>query len=1483
MTARHELLKNLLDYVRQSEGTDPGPRPMPSDLLNPDQLAGLPGVELFPEDDVLLRVSRLHPTPPPRLPKNAYSAFFQGSEDPLHPPRLKRAELETTLRTQPDPDPDLADTLAEAQTLFEYYLNSWNAWATPERPIRQAIALYDRLFDWRIHLTMTVERPQELVLGVGLVHWPAAGGNYDYPLITTLLEIAQQQDALEIRACLARPRLEFEYFLQQPDLLHSGELYQQLSQALQDGRQISPQDYSSYSDLVSAAIHGLSAQGIYQESPHAPPHGPTPAASLAWRIFLRNRSTSLIHQDIEALKRNLEQWPEDQLPAQLLNLVTPPSQAREVPQTPVCFRGRGGLEGQGSTVQELFFPLPYNHEQITIIERLNRQDGVVVQGPPGTGKTHTIANIICHALALGQRVLVTAEKAHVLKTVQSKIPEDIRPLVVSRAGSDREGQRQLESSIDLILQRVAQLDPTQLSAEIQQLDERIEHTQRELLRIDRRIRTLAQAHYADLELDGVIQKPARVAEWVMQGEAEHGWLDDALSLDPQHAPPVQESDMAALRQARAQVGPDLAYLSTTLVTAARWPEPQQVLQLHQTLLHLRDLSQQQASGQLWPLLTPPDQAQDTLQALRASLHDRLDHVQALQQLQQEKPWTVAALRHFTSADSQTELAALNQLLPELDQLSTLRAQLLNQPITVPELLWQDPRALACIAQAAVSGKPFGLFSLVPAATKQLLAQITVSGHTPATLGDWQAIQQRVDWQKTVTTLLTRYQQLAPLLDLPAVSGPQADLLLLLRELELLTRALRQMQALTQVLKQPLQPNPTDVLRGPEGQKMDQPGDVQTVLQQVDQHLHRLHLEQSRAQYRLLQQLAQQQSGTVGDTLRQLVLTLDQPQSEVDLLTQYSQQMQQLIRLEQLQPQFNTIRTLADRIEAAGAPRLAGRLRTVPSPSASDDPALPTDWREAWQWRRAKNHLDQISDRTELQTLAQQRRECEQQLARGYQQVVAQRAWLGLKTNLTPHVISALNRYKTAVQKIGKNTGKNAPRHRREAQDALTDAAAAIPCWVMTQAQVSESMPAQPGLFDLIIVDEASQSTFNALPVLMRGKKILIVGDDKQVSPSFVGLSAERVGELKSKFLAGQPRANAIAPDLSLYAIAKNIYPAQVELQEHFRCHPAIIEYSNRTYYDGHIKPLRISKASERLDPPLVSIYVPDGVRHKGRSSDLNRPEAQAIIAEIRLLLDDPKFRGRSIGVVSLLGPAQAQYISEQAKNQLDVHELTQREFACGDASAFQGAERDIMFLSMVAPPEDCHPLSRLDHQQRLNVAASRARERMYLVHSVQSTDLSPLDLRLGLLQQFSPSPVLAADTRDQLLAQCESGFERDVMGCLLDRGYTVQPQVWAGQFRLDMVVEGAADARLAIECDGDAFHGPDQWDADLRRQRALERAGWTFWRCFASAWTLRREEVLNDLLQTLANMGIEPLFAQASSNPLVVQKVWQPPAPALSS
>jgi very-short-patch-repair endonuclease len=212
------------------------------------------------------------------------------------------------------------------------------------------------------------------------------------------------------------------------------------------------------------------------------------------------------------------------------------------------------------------------------------------------------------------------------------------------------------------------------------------------------------------------------------------------------------------------------------------------------------------------------------------------------------------------------------------------------------------------------------------------------------------------------------------------------------------------------------------------------------------------------------------------------------------------------------------------------------------------------------------------------------------------------------------------------------------------------------------------------------------------------------------------------------------------------------------------------------------------------------------------------------------------------------------------EDELGPEQIKQHEITCGDARTFQGKERDIMFLTMVVSENDAHAQTKSTTAQRFNVAASRARDRMYLVRSVGVDQLSTNDkLRRALIAHFTTPYMQDEQSVEDLRTLCESDFEREVYDLLIELGYRVVPQVKVGRFRIDMVVEGHNDSRLAIECDGDCYHGIDRWEDDMNRQRILERVGWQFWRCFASEFIRNRREVIEDLIKTLTERGIEPI------------------------
>jgi hypothetical protein len=359
--------------------------------------------------------------------------------------------------------------------------------------------------------------------------------------------------------------------------------------------------------------------------------------------------------------------------------------------------------------RELFFPLPYNQEQETIVEMLERAPGVAVQGPPGTGKTHTIANIVCHYLATGRKVLVTSKGEHALDVLQSKIPEDVRPLTVALMAGDKEGMRQFQSSIEAIIHNLSQLNPRVVADEIQDARNRIDAAHAELTRIDRRVDEIALEQLSDVEVDGVKLRTQKMADLVVSGREQHGWFDDELTLDDQHAPPLTASEAQALREARRKLGADLVYVSSRPPSSHALLSSADVGALHDVLVGIRDIDKAEADGDLRALRALTPEVLEEARRMLTVVDEVTKLVKDLESM--ESPWVFELRRKCRRPDFASEQQSLKALFGEIDELVSARAAFMQRPVSVPSAALEDGKVLQAVERAAESGKPFGLFAM----------------------------------------------------------------------------------------------------------------------------------------------------------------------------------------------------------------------------------------------------------------------------------------------------------------------------------------------------------------------------------------------------------------------------------------------------------------------------------------------------------------------------------------------------------------------------------------------------------------------------------------------------------------------------------------------------------------------------------------------------------------------------------------------------
>ena len=444
-------LASLIEFVKQTALMQKRPALTVSQhntfSASEEKLRSLPGVSLDvhvgDEDEIWLRLERLHETRPPVPLSPLLGQWIELKGTPQIEPGLKQRVAREALRTSgvltepasltatpgseesaEDEWVNLEDCLDAGEIkaqLKSYSQTAWRLWAQEEKQRRKSIELYAELFLLVQQMQGNLGDAQlELVWGMGVSTWEHPEiGVIHYPLISQLVEIDINPDsmALEVRPRVAEPRLEVDAYVA-ADIAGVGALDKLAKDFFKkDQAGISPFNPSSYDPVIRSASSLLDAQGQFLPVTIADGDRSVPKAAEhlcvtdTWTLFARARDSNMFIEDLGRFDAGIEDL--EHLPPALQAILTEPSNVLEDVVLPP-FRGLSyvsgtqGADAGASKVHELYFPKPYNDEQVQIIQLLEVHDGVVVQGPPGTGKTHTIANVISHYLANGKRVLVTS-------------------------------------------------------------------------------------------------------------------------------------------------------------------------------------------------------------------------------------------------------------------------------------------------------------------------------------------------------------------------------------------------------------------------------------------------------------------------------------------------------------------------------------------------------------------------------------------------------------------------------------------------------------------------------------------------------------------------------------------------------------------------------------------------------------------------------------------------------------------------------------------------------------------------------------------------------------------------------------------------------------------------------------------------------------------------------------------------------------------
>ncbi len=408
----------------------------------------------------------------------------------------------------------------------------------------------------------------------------------------------------------------------------------------------------------------------------------------------------------------------------------------------------------------------------------------------------------------------------------------------------------------------------------------------------------------------------------------------------------------------------------------------------------------------------------------------------------------------------------------------------------------------------------------------------------------------------------------------------------------------------------------------------------------------------------------------------------------------------------------------------------------------------------------------------------------------------------------------------------------------------------MPCLMMSPLSVAQYLPAEAEPFDLVIFDEASQiTTWDAIGAVGRGRQVIVVGDPKQLPPT--SFFERRSGDDDGAAVEVETHDLDSILDECLGAGIPT-----VELTWHYRSrHESLIAFSNQVYYGGRL----VTFPSPVTRDDAVSFrFVPDGVYARG-GARTNEAEARAVVAEALAVLRAPE--PRSVGIVTF--NAEQQGLIEDLLDKARRDDPALERFFGDDAAepvlvknleGVQGEERDVMLFSLTYGPDpsgrislNFGPLNLSGGERRLNVAVTRARERLVVFGSVRADqlDLSRTGAtgvrHLKQFLSFAEHGARSFATATQgSQGDHESPFEVQVAERLRQLGWAVHPQVGVSGFRIDLgiVDPDAPGSYLAgVECDGATYHrGATARDRDRLRQHVLEGLGWRILRIWSTDW-----------------------------------------------
>lgn len=1150
-------------------------------------------------------------------------------------------------------------------------------------------------------------------------------------------------------------------------------------------------------------------------------------------IVVRKKQPTIWLDDINAILKHIEENGELKLDNKIIDLILEKNDEKV----------NVLLESELDDFQ-ILFPLPSNDEQYKVVEQTKNSNIVLVQGPPGTGKSHTITNMISTYVANGKKVLVTSEKSRALEVVKEKLPEQIKDLSMTLL-SDRNNDNELVKSVQCVLEKYKEKDF------LDGYRERIKEIEEKLAAVRERY----NANYNEILSilnNNVKDNKEEVMQYCNIDLEQYKLIDIAKYLYQNKAQDIIEDKNG--------------YENLTFNTEALYKLDQLAdeLKKYKKFIFDResDLPRDINFEELLEVVENINLAQQTLSDKSTNVDmneksiEKYDIDLILENLNKiikiEKIYNKNFIKE--NCTYAPRIKNIEKIIKECkdnkEYFEQVEATAMSNDIVYDEnKMFEYNKALNWVNEKLINDGKISIIEKIQIRKElELIAEILLNNQKYTfeniSADTLKLLINKIDYDIKVRKIIS---------DVNKVLGESSlfDNVLyneFSRKIDELTDVLStfvQYTIITDDMKSAL----NEIFKGnSEIEELIEKEDFKNIVSSVKNILGYEKFIDDTNRFNEIDKELKDKTLKNKDIFEKLLDAFSNKSLD-EISIQYDK-IKDIYRLtdaiNELKKQYkNEFENYNLFIQNFISKDLENRLNIIKNFD------LYFEYYKLKMFLYSKEIGNSKFD--ELFSLNKQLQKEEKNLI---VKLISEKSWCEQINNMTISTCRALSEWLSLKIKLGKGTGKRANVIRKQMQEKMIEAKEAFPIWIMPAEKVIEQYPFKISApFDVIVMDESSQSSILSITALLRGKKCVIVGDDKQISPIEVGINVDDLNALQHEYLKDTRLGVEFEIDTSLYDVAQNVCGnKKVVLKEHFRCLPEIIQFSNENFYGNQINCLKVRGKENTIEKPIKTFFVENAtVKRIAGSNMVNLKEVKAIIDILKAIDNDKTYINKTIGVIALQNStAHINAITSEIWKNFDDEFIKNRKIKIGNAYDFQGDERDVIILSMVTSKlqenGEENPVvafTKKEYDRSFNVAASRAKEQSILVYSINTDSLSTKCLRYKLLNYYL---TYNKDKQSSFELEFDSDFEKALYNELDDRGIKLKSKFKIGKYVIDFIVENDDGKKVAIECDGDKYYDTKEFIEELKEQDVLERCGWSYIRARASQYYSNPQELIENLL-----------------------------------